>query len=264
MDIKLDKQFIEEIRPFEIIICTVSGGIHSTVSALKLKEYGFENVILLHNITLLEMRSSIQTMIKLQEFTNYPYFKVYPNLGKETIWDILRRSLQKIPEVRKDIEEDKRNRGKKGYKKKYDRHKFECCKKLKKDPSKEFYNFIDKKNSVVISSLCPFESDNRGWRLNELRNKDTYLRLHKKFGNVWHAYPFRDIIARNSDTKLFRPYLYSKGFGDTQHSGCVICPILYCFDLWKEAPVRYHLTKKAMIRAGMPCFQKTIMDFMEV
>ena len=253
MDIKLDKQFIEEIKQFETIYCLVSGGYHSTASALLLKDYGFENVVLVHNKTFLEMRSSIKTMQQLQDITKYPYIETEPELKGETVWEIMKRSFQKIPEVREDI-----------INKKYNRKKFECCTKLKKNPGDKFFknvrtekmriqdNFISF-DYVVIDSSCPYESNRRSYYAMDLRNRNTYLRFLKK-RKFWKAYPFRDAFSE----KGFLSYLKSKGFHKIKHSGCVICPILICFKIYNE---RYYNTLKAMARAGLPCFQKTIMDF---
>jgi len=256
MDIKLDKQFIEEIKQFETIYCLVSGGYHSTTSALLLKDIGFENVVLVHNKTFLEMKSSIKTMQYLQEKTGYEFIETKPDLGEETVWDIIRRSLQKIPEVMEDIKN-----------KKYDRKKFECCTKLKKNSGDKFFETVRTERMrirdgiisfdyVVIDSSCPYESSRRSYYAIDLRKRNTYLRFLKK-RKFWKAYPFRDHFSE----KPFLSYLRSKGFHKIKHSGCVICPILICFRMYNE---RYYNTLKAMARAGMPCFQKTIMDFMEV
>lgn len=243
---KLSEQFIGEISQFDTIYCLVSGGYHSTASALLLKDNGFENVILLHNKTFLEMKSSINTISLLQQITYYEYFETTPNLKNETVWDIMKRSLQRIPEVIEDIKKDKT---------KYDRSKFECCRKLKKTPGKKYYQTLPL-GSVVLSSICPFESSNRNRRLTELKRQNTFLRWHKT-NNITYAYPFRD----QRSEKPFLPYLRTKGFSKIEHSGCVICPILICFKIYNK---RYYNTLKAMARAGMPCFQKTILDFLEV
>ena len=240
---KLPKQFITEIKQFERIYCLVSGGYHSTASALLLKDHGFENVILVHNRTYLESSSSKETMKKLQKLTKYSYIETKPDLNGETVWDVMKRSFQKIPEVIEDI---KNNR--------YDRKKFECCTKLKKNSSDKF--FAGEENFVVIDSSCPYESNRRSYYAMDLRNRNTYLRLLKK-RKFWKTYPFRDVFSE----KDFLPYLKNKGFHKIKHSGCVICPILICFKMYNE---RYYNTLRAMARAGMPCFQKIITDFMEV
>ncbi len=243
MSLKLLTQFIEEIKHFEKIYCLVSGGYHSTASALLLKDNGFENVILVHNKTYLESRSSKETMKKLQKLTKYPYIETEPDLKGETVWEIMKRSFQKVSEVM----EDRRN-------KKYDRKKFECCTKLKKDSSDKF--FAEEENFVVIDSSCPYESNRRSFYARDLRNRNIYLRFLKK-RKFWKAYPFRDVYAE----KYFLPYLKSKGFHKVKHSGCVICPILIVWEIYNE---NYYNSLKAMERAGLPSFQKTMMDFMEV
>ena len=243
MDIKLDKQFIEEIKQFETIYCLISGGYHSTASALLLKDNGFENVILIHNKTYLESRSSKETMKKLQKLTKYSYIETEPDLKGETVWEIMKRSFQKIPEVIEDIQN-----------KRYDRKKFECCTKLKKNSGDKF--FAGEENFVVVDSSCPYESNRRSYYAMDLRNRNSYLRFLKK-RKFWKAYPFRDAFSE----KDFLPYLKSNGFPKIKHSGCVICPILIVFKIYNE---RYYNSLKAMARAGMPCFQKTMMDFMEV
>lgn len=244
---KLSNQFIEEISSFETIYCLVSGGYHSTASALLLKDYDFKNVILLHNKTFLEMRSSIKTLKLLQEKTNYKYIETKPNFKGETIWDIMKRSFQKIPDAKKIIEKNKDD---------YDRTIFECCNKLKKYPGKRFYRTLDKKKSVIISSLCPFEYGNRARWLKEIRDKNTFIRFHKKMGNIFYAYPFRDFFSE----KPFLPYLRKRGFKEIKHSGCKICPLSILWNKYKSP--QYYLSMKAMIRARLPCFQKTIQDFL--
>ena len=214
-----------------------------------MKDYGFENVILVHNKTYLEMKSSLETIKKLKKITKYPYIEIEPDLKNETIWDVLKRSFQKIPEIKEDVKN-----------KKYDRTKIPCCNILKKYPAKKFYKSIpyDKEKFVIISSLCPFEQIYRLRHLKELREKATFLRLHKKLGKIYFAYPFRDQLSE----KLFLPYLHSKGFNKIKHSACVICPLAIVFKNYKSS--QYYLSLKVMARAGLPCFQKTIMDFMEV
>ncbi|KKN76352.1 hypothetical protein LCGC14_0372040 [marine sediment metagenome] len=253
MTVELSTKFIEEIKRFDIIYCLISGGYHSTTAALLLWYYGFTNVKLVHNKTFLELKSSLDTMKKLLAITKFEYLETTPNLKKENVWDILRRSFLRIPEVREDIKN-----------KKYDRSKFECCNKLKKFPAKKFYRKIRKvpdgeeiKSFIIISSICPYESRFRNMHLHELRQKDTFLRLHKKAGDIWFGYPFRD--ARS--VKPFREYLFSKDFKEIKHSGCTACPIIIAFRMYDTA--QYYLSSKAAVRAGLPCFQKTMEDFID-
>ncbi|MFX0132079.1 MAG: hypothetical protein ACFFDN_00405 [Candidatus Hodarchaeota archaeon] len=253
---KLDPKFIEEIRRFEKIYCLISGGYHSTTSALLLKDYGFKNVILIHNKTHLESKSCKNTMKKVIEITGYKYIETQLDLNGETIWDIIKRSFQKIPEARRKL--DEWNREKKKFKNMGQlKSIFECCDKLKKKPAKKFYNSINKEKSIVITSLAPYEGTNRRLRMVTLRKKQTYIDCIKSFGNVWHGYPFRDEFHEAK----FREYLFSKGFSEIQHTGCVICPILILFNHYDSHD--YYNSLKAMARAGLPCFQKTIEDFIK-
>lgn len=246
--LELNYQFINEIEGFETIYCLISGGYHSTAAALLLKEYRFDNVKLVHNKTFLELKSSIATMNKIREITKFEYLETTPDLKGETVWDILKRSFLRIPEVREDIKN-----------KRYDRSKFECCNKLKKFPAKKFYRKIrkvpDGEKFVIISSICPYESRYRNMHLHELREKNTFIRLHKKAGSIWFGYPFRD----GRSEKPFKDYLFSKGFRKIQHSGCAICPIIIAFRMYDTS--QYYASSKAAIRAGLPCFQKTMEEF---
>lgn len=191
------------------------------------------------------MESSLNTIKNLVEITNYPLINIWPNLDGENIWDIMKRSFQRIPKVLEDIK-----------KKRYDRKEFECCTKLKKNPGDNFFHL--QQNFVVIDSSCPYESNRRGYYAYEIRKKNTFLRYLKK-RKFWKAYPWRDILSE----KQFLPYLNftKKYIPKIKHSGCVICPILIVFRIYND---RYYKSLKAMARAGLPCFQKTIMDFKEI
>ena len=105
-----------------------------------------------------------------------------------------------------------------------------CCRKLKKNPARRFYTKeINKQNSVVISSLLPHESFNRAWRLKELRELNTYIRLHRTAGYVYHAYPFRDCYS----DRPFHKYLLDKGI-TAEHSGCVKCPLVEAYSIYRS------------------------------
>lgn len=223
-------EFLEEIKQFETIYCLISGGYHSTTTALLLKDHGFDNVKLLHNRTYLETKESMETMKKVIELTKYPYVETFPNIEKRP-GEIIRESFKDIDKIIKCMIDGKKNH----------RDFISCCRILKKSPARRWYTQnIDKENSVIISSLCPFESSNRSYWLKELRDKDTYLRLHKKMGNVYYAYPFRDVYSNEP----FRKYLISKDFFP-EHSGCIICPIRVAYmikknDIWDCPEVRFY------------------------
>jgi hypothetical protein len=215
---KLDPKFIKEISKAEMIICLVSWGYHSSTAALLLKDYGFENVILLHNKTYLEQPFSKKIMKEVIKITEYPYIEAKPNL-KERPGMILRDSFNKklVKRIAVSLKSDKNDY----------RDYTPCCTKLKKAPAKKWYSEnINKKTDVVISSLCAFEGgplSNRYIRLKELRDLNTFLRLHKKMGNVWYAYPFRDYKFKRRERDFYY-YLNSKGI-IPEHSSCIICPI---------------------------------------
>lgn len=217
---KFPTLFLDEISTFRTIYCLISGGYHSTTASLLLKDHGFENVILLHNKTYLEMPHVLDLIQDIIYRTDYAYIETEPTLKDKNVGQIIKESLDKIPEIIKCFEEGKGNY----------RDFIPCCKLLKKSPARKFYTKeIDKENSIVISSLCPFESRNRNKWLTERRKINTYIRLHKKMGNVWYAYPFRD----NYSDRPFHEYLMSKDI-IPEHSGCIKCPIQIAYTKFKE------------------------------
>ncbi len=212
----LSGDFLEEISDFKTIYCLISGGYHSSSAALLLYDYGFKNVCLVHNRTYLEFKHALNLIQDIIYRTDYSYIQTEPNLHGKRVGQVIKESMNKVDDIVQYLTDNKINY----------RDLIPCCKILKKSPSRKLYTKeLDKTNSVVISSLCPFESKNRARWLKELRNKDTYLRLHKKFGNVWHGYPFRDIYSNMP----FHFYLLSKGIVP-EHSGCVICPIQSAYE----------------------------------
>ena len=211
-------QFIKEISQYERQICLVSGGYHSSVSALELNELGFENVILLNNRTYLEEPFSLAIMNQVAAITKYPLIRAKPNL-KERPGMILRESFEKLRVEKVSTLMDKNN----SY-----RDVIPCCRKLKKSPGKKWYkeNKINFCKDVIISSLCAYEGgifSNRWRRMKELRDWNTFLRFHTKIGSVWYAYPYRDYTSKRDELKFYR-YLRDKGIMP-EHSGCIVCPI---------------------------------------
>ena len=218
--LSLPGKFLDEISNFKTIYCLISGGYHSSSAALLLYDYSFSNVCLLHNRTYLEQKNSLNLIQDIIYRTDYSYIQTEPNLKGKRVGQIFKESLDKVDLIVDCFMKNKRNY----------RDFVPCCKKLKKGPARKFYTReINKKNDVVISSLCPHESKNRNFWLTELRNKNTFIRLHKKFGNVYHAYPFRDLYS----DRPFHEYLITKGIMP-EHSGCVMCPINIAYDKWKN------------------------------
>ena len=208
-------EFFNEIKKFKKIYCLISGGYHSTSAVYLLYDFGFKNITLIHNKTWLEMDHVNELIQKLIFETNYSYIETTPYTEIQAL-NILKTSLKEIPKIVESFKNNQLNY----------RDWIPCCKKLKKSPSRKLYTKeINKKNSVIISALCPFESRNRNYWLKQLRNQKTYLRVHKKFGNVNYAYPFRDIYT----DRPFHKYLINKDI-IPEHSGCKICPIKIAYN----------------------------------
>lgn len=218
----LDKQFLEEISTFSNIYCHMSGGVHTSAIAYKLHDLGFK-VTLLHNQTYLEYPKCLDTIQKIIFDTDYSYNLIPPNLNGKRMSELMRESFLVIPDIQKGIVNKSINTSNV-------RDYIPCCKVLKKTSSRKWYTKnIKKENSVVIMAICPYENKNRLRHLTELRQQNTFLRLHKKHGNVWHAYPFRDSFNEYP----FYKYLLSKNIMPL-HSGCQICPIRIIFNMCHE------------------------------
>lgn len=212
--------FLDEIKEYDMIYCLISGGYHSTSTALLLNDYGFKNVSLVHNRTYLESKFALNLIQDVIYKTNYSYNLIEPDLRGKRIGDILKESLNQVDKIIECFKNDLQNY----------RAFIPCCKILKKKPSRKWFTKnIDKKNSIVISSLCPFESTNRNYRLKQLREEKTYIRLHNRMGKVWYAYPWRDMWSDRS----FHNYLLTKGIMP-EHSGCIMCPIQIAYRKWKK------------------------------
>lgn len=221
--LKLDSKFIDEISRFETIYCHKSGGVHTSAMAYLLFDYGFRNVSLIHNQTYLEYPECLNIIQKIIYDTDYSYNVIPPNLRGKRMSELMRKSFLVIPEVQKGLENGTiRSDNVRDY--------IPCCRYLKETSSRKWYTKnIDKKTSVVLMGICPYENKNRKRWLTELRRKDTFLRLHKTHGNVWHGYPFRDAYNEYP----FYKYLINKGINPL-HSGCQICPIRIIFNMTNE------------------------------
>ena len=193
--IELSHKFLYEISDFDNIYIEVSGGYHSSNTVLLFYEYGFKECILFNNITYLEYSECKANIDLLLKLTSYSLIQTKPNFRKyETMNNLMKESFQNIDKAKQKI-----NSGKLWY-----RDFFPCCKILKKYPSYSWLKNNILPNSVIISSLTPYESFQRQMRLYELVKQDTYLRFHKTKNN-YVAYPYRDLLygGRKNSRKLF-------------------------------------------------------------
>jgi len=207
--------FFREIEGFTHYYIEVSGGYHSTYTVLEFFKRGFKNIYLLNNRTYLEYFECKQNIEKLIEITGYPINIIYPNFKNHLNMNhLMRESFKNI----------KIATSKKNY-----RDYFPCCKVLKKYPAKSWIckNLLE--NSLVISSLTPYESFQRQMRLFELKQQNTYIRNHKTKG-CYVGYPYRDLLHGNRKytRKIIEPIFESRleRYGmNIKHSGCKVCPI---------------------------------------
>lgn len=214
--------FYQEILAgkFDNFYIETSGGYHSTYTVLDFYQRNIKNCYLLHNETYLEYQECKNNIYKLVNLTGYPLIVTEPNFKKYvTMSNLMKISFQNVPKAKVSIAEGKHNY----------RDFFPCCKILKKYPAKKWIKDNILPNSLVISSLTPYESFNRQMRLLELKKQNTYVRNHKTKG-CFVAYPYRDLFyakrsyTRNKVEGIFEYYLRKNGL-HAKHSGCKFCPI---------------------------------------
>lgn len=212
----IPNKFYQELSAgkFDNIYIELSGGYHSSYTALNFFKKGYK-CFLIFNETYLEYQETKENIQKIIKITDYPINVIKPNLKPyKNIHDLMKASFEGIEKAKKT----------KDY-----RDYFPCCKKLKKQPAKNWIskNLLD--NSVVISSLTPYESFQRQMRLLELKKQNTYFRNHKTKGCIV-GYPFRDLLYSNRKytrkiiEPIFEAYLLKFNL-NIKHSGCKICPI---------------------------------------
>ena len=217
-EINLPDQFLYEINKYEIIYIEVSGGYHSSNTTLSFYEKGYKNIGLIHNDTKLQYHKCLDNIQKLIYITDYPIIFKNP-IFKKKMFEIMKESFHNIEKAKKDIS--------------HYRDYFSCCRILKQERNHKWNDDYLLNNSIVISSLCPYESYNRQMRLLELKKQNTYLRFHKN-QNIIKGYPYRDLI--HGSRKYSRKY-YDNLFENKLkrynlhiiHSGCKICPIRILF-----------------------------------
>lgn len=214
----LPEQFLKEISYFSNIYIEVSGGYHSTISTILFYELGFKNIGLIHNDTKLQYSECLDNIQKLIELTDYSLLYKQP-IFKKKMSVIMKESFQNIEKAKLHL---------KNY-----RDYFSCCKILKQKRNHKWNNDYLLDDSIVISSLTPYESYNRQMSLYQLKKNNSYVRFHKT-QNIFKGYPFRDLLygnriySRKIYDKLFEQKLNEYNFY-IKHSGCRICPIRVLF-----------------------------------
>lgn len=214
----LPEQFLKEIDIFDNIYIEVSGGYHSTISTILFFELGYKNIGLIHNNTKLQYTECLDNIQKLIEITDYSLIYKEPILKKK-MSIIMKESFQNIEKAKLHL---------KNY-----RDYFSCCRILKQKRNHKWNDDYLLNNSIVITSLIPYESYNRQMRLYQLKKNNTYIRFHKS-QNIFKGYPYRDLLkgnriySRKIYDKLFELKLKEYNF-NIKHSGCRICPIRVLF-----------------------------------
>jgi len=225
-EIKLSNNFIKEINKFDNIYIEISGGYNSTITSILFFEFYqsnnfYQDIFLLHNDTKLQYKKCLENIQKVIKITNFPIIFKQPNLKKHKLSEIMKQSFQNIELAKNKIKTH-------NY-----RDYFNCCKILKNTHSRKWNNDFLLDNSIVISSITPYESFNRLQRLYQLKKQDTYIRFHKT-QNIFKGYPYRDLLIGNSRysrdffDKLFKQKLKEYNL-NIIHSGCRICPIRILF-----------------------------------
>lgn len=217
IDIPID--FFNEINKFSKIYIEISGGYHSCNTVLSFFEKNIKDITLIHNNTKLQYKECLDNIQKLIEITNYSLIIKEPNLKKRNMSNIMKESFNNIPLAKQHIH---------NY-----RDYFICCKILKQKRNHKWNNDYLLDNSIIITSLCPFESYNRQMKLYQLKKENTYIKFHKN-QNIIKGYPYRDLLkghreySRNYYNVLFENKLRKYNL-NIKHSGCKICPIRILF-----------------------------------
>ncbi len=231
--INLPEQFLKEISNFNNIYIEISGGYNSTITSILFYELGYKNIGLIHNDTKLQYLECLENIQKIVYLTDYSLIFKQPKLKNKTISQVLKESFLNIDKAKNHL---------KNY-----RDYFHCCSILKQKRNHKWNDDYLLNNSIVISSITPYESFNRQMRLFELKKKDTFIRFHKS-QNIYKGYPYRDLLIGNRKysrkifDKLFECKLKEYNL-NRKHSGCRICPIRILFpDMLTEndCSIRYN------------------------
>lgn len=214
----LPEQFYQELDQFPNKYLLFSGGWDSTFIGLQLYRRGIECTIIWNN-THNTLKTQRNTIKKFREYTGWDFIELHPSL--KDIKTAVKKSFYNLEKAITAKEEQKHSSVK---------NIFPCCHALKKKPFNQIYKSLTprrKKTTCFILGLAGYEAARRQWRLAELRVQNTFIRL--KENKLNYIYPLRD-FTNYKKRQLIINYLNADPlFYDTQHTGCVLCPLLLVY-----------------------------------
>ena len=215
----LPEQFYQELDQFPTKYLLYSGGWDSTFIGLQLYRKGIDCTIIWNN-THNTLKTQRNTIKKFREYTKWDFLELHPNL--KDIKTAVKRSFHNL---------EKALAAKKAQKHSSVKNLFPCCYALKKKPFNLIYKSLtprQKKTTCFILGLAGYEAARRQWRLAELRRDNTFIRLN--YLKLNYIYPLRD-FTNYKKRQLIINYLKADPlFYDTQHTGCVLCPLLLVYE----------------------------------
>lgn len=224
----LPGKYLDQIEDFTRKIIPVSGGVDSAAIAIAMKNLGYD-CELLWNDTRRSMKTARQTLCDLMIYTGWPLTILYPYCDMRKLHQETKRVAYEI------IFEDRE----------YNKSAIPCCYHLKEAP---MIRWLKKETweTVVISGIAPYESNQRRLRLAEIRKRGTYLRYKKK-EKCWFAYPLRDFLTIRHG-KLVSSYA-NHYLESVEPSGCRTCPVLAMWKIPDVSPDRVARSKKVYAKA---------------
>jgi len=200
------------------------------------------------------MESSVQTIEKLKKAVDFPFIELHSGYSRDELKKILIESFKALSKAEEDLKNGK-----------YDHRVFICHEKLKRSLERHFIQTIPKPermNYVFLSAITKYKSSCKKEFLVGLAKRGTFTIWNKQM-HANYCYPFRDFRS----PEVTQHFLEAHGFGETQHSGCRICPILLLFNLRKEDPARWTQSKRFLLIhvkkkfCRQPGFQMDTLDF---
>ena len=242
------------------LILWISGGRDSTAMTLALYEYIQKtkitaNVLLITTRTWYNKLENMETVKKLSAYTGFTHkYIFYKGTGNLRAGKIMNMSFKTIPRAL----EAKMYEGCSSYKK-----YFLCCKLLKHKPAKDYLKNIPV--GLVINFIGFKKADkaiHRKWRMNELREWDTFFRNLTEFYEHQYFYPLRDV----EEVDIVN-LLKNHDFNDISSSGCRICPNFIISDWSKKDPDSHEKSKRVAEKLGVdrrPENQTSIKEFTDI